>query len=88
MPTNAAKGVYPKIRITPTNPADPEPVEIIADAVKRIAEGIEAINRGALNQRAIVLLVANASGVGVTDTRAVLEGLASLRKYYLKADLK
>ena len=52
--------------------------------IKRIAEGVERINSGKLNRKAIVLLVSYASKVNRAEVEAVLTGLGSLAKLYLK----
>lgn len=66
------------------NDVDPEPIEIIAANIQKIADGVDRINSSKLNRRAIVLLVSHASGVSGTNVGAVLDSLNNLRATYLK----
>lgn len=58
--------------------------EVIADDIKAIAEGVRKLRAGRLNERALLLLVASASGVNQTICKDVLDGLATLDKRFLK----
>jgi len=70
---------------------EPMPVEILADHIKAIADGMRKIRNGPLNEKALLLLIQNAAPslrhgqrVSATEIRAVLEGIASLERAYLK----
>lgn len=73
----------------------PVTIEIIATSIKAIADGVRKLRQGPLNDRAIYLLIQNASPkvggrygnqqVGMTEIRSVLEGMESLDRQYLKA---
>lgn len=70
------------------------PVEVIAESIKAISEGIKKLRAGPLNDKALVLLIQHAAPglkrgysqikIGTTEIRAVLEGIDSLEATYLK----
>ena len=70
------------------------PIEVIAESIKAISEGIRKLRSGSLNDKALVLLIQNAapchggkygiSKMSMKDVRAVLEGIESLEATYLK----
>jgi len=72
----------------------PVPVEIIADSIVSISDGLRKLRAGRLNDRALILLIQHASpmaGAGrlrkpisAKEVRAVLEGIESLEREYLK----
>ena len=62
-----------------------ETVEIIAQNIETLASGVRKILDGRLNKRAIVLLLASASGGMNREVVArVLEAIADLDKTFLK----
>ena len=63
---------------------EPEPLEIIADAVIKVADGLEAINRSRLSRRAVVLLLQDATKLGRRDIEAMLDAGPLLKDYYIK----
>lgn len=67
---------------------NPEPVELIADAVIKVAEGFDKINKSRLTERAIVLLLHDAIGVTYITKKQigyVLKYAPKLKDYYTKA---
>lgn len=70
----------------------PVPVEVLAESIKAISDGVKKLRSGPLNDKCLVLLIQHAapslSGynnrVGACHIRAVLEGIESLEKTYLK----
>jgi hypothetical protein len=78
--------------------AKPVPVEVLAASIKAIAEGTRKLLDGPLNEKALLLLIQHAapavggrysnSKVGITEIKAVLEGMASLETAYLKKPAK
>lgn len=73
------------------------PTEVIADSIIAISEGLKKIRAGRLNSKAIELLIQNAAPsvgsypskkVAISDVRAVLEGIESLERVYLKKNPK
>jgi hypothetical protein len=64
------------------NETNPESTEILAEAVVRIGEAFYELKRKGLNERAIVVLVADASGVNKSTVTRVLSCLDQLRGYY------
>lgn len=63
---------------------DPEDARNLADAVRRIDQGMLAIVESGLNRRALVILLHDSTGVGKRDINAVLNGLESLADQYLE----
>lgn len=71
----------------------PVAVEVLAESIKTIAEGVRKLRTGPLNEKALVLLIQHAAPsfgnyppkkVSVSEIRAVLEGMESLERVYLK----
>lgn len=59
--------------------------DVLATEIVKISRGFQALmNEGGLNERALVLLLQDASGSTQKDIRAVLEGLASLEHRYVR----
>jgi hypothetical protein len=73
-------------------PTDDTTVEILASSIVAISEGIRKLRAGPLNEKALVLLIQHAAPTtgyngtrpGVQEIRAVLDGMESLEKQYLK----
>lgn len=81
------------VRIKQT--ADAEvPIEVLADAIVAMSQGIKKLRAGKLNDRALFLLIQNASptvGQGyrakplsIAAIKAVFEGIESLERAYTK----
>lgn len=66
------------------DPNDQVPAEILASSIKKIAESFKRMRKAGLSDRAIVVLLHDASGVGKPAIKDVLMGLDSLEKLYLK----
>lgn len=70
----------------------PIPTEVIADSIVAISEGIKKLRSGRLNDKALLLLIQHASPqllapyrkVGITEIKAVIEGMESLESTFLK----
>ena len=77
-----------------TDEENPEPVEIIAEAIIEISKAMGRINNGRLSKRAIILLIHdNCEWIGKHQGRhkpsqreieAVLDSISSLQKAYVK----
>ena len=73
-------------------------IEVIANSVKAISDGIRKLRGGPLNDRALILLIQHAapnhggrygnSTLTQKEVRAVLEGIEALEKTYLKTSKK
>ncbi len=61
----------------------PEDAAALADAVRRIDEGMQSIAESGLNRRALVVLLHASTKVTKRDINAVLNGLECLRDAYL-----
>lgn len=72
----------------PAPPADEVPTEVIATALVAISDGITKLRSGALNEKAIVLLIQHAiPGEGRPNgkqIKAVLDAIEGLKHAYLK----
>jgi hypothetical protein len=66
-------------------PEDEVATEILATSIRDIAEGVRRIRRGGLNDRALILLIQDASGVPMRACRTVIKALEQLDQLYLKS---
>lgn len=60
--------------------AQPESVELLADAIIKCADGLEKLRSGPLSQRAIVVLLHDLTKVGIPHIRAIIDAAPNLRK--------
>ncbi len=58
--------------------------EELATAVAKIGRGMTVLSESRLKGGTIVMLVSKASGVGLNETRKVIDSLKDLEKTYLK----
>lgn len=56
----------------------------LADSVRKIEKGMKELNEAGLNRKAIVVLLAESTGVSRRDINAVLNGLETLGSEYLE----
>lgn len=74
----------------PTNPtpiikgAEDAGVEILAQSIVDISEGMKRINASRLSRRALVVLIKDATGVPIKTIETVLNGLSGLQATYVK----
>lgn len=66
------------------NEVKPEPTEILAEAIIRIGENFEKLQKSGLNKHAIVVLVCEATKLPKRDVNLVLESLAKLKGWYCR----
>jgi hypothetical protein len=66
------------------DPDDPQPLEVMEKAIIDIAEGARKILSSRLNQRAILVLLRDATNEPLVTIERVLNAAASLDKNYLK----
>jgi len=76
--------VTKKIVVTQSPKLPPVSEEIIAQSIKKIADGFEKIANSGLTRRAIFLLLADASGESRSTCQRVYEALGELKRLYLK----
>lgn len=62
----------------------PVPKEVLAEAIVKIGAAADALKASGLNEKAIVILLSDATKVGKPDIRAVLNGLRQLRAWYCR----
>lgn len=67
-----------------TDEDKPEPIELIARSIERVANGFEAMDRGRLSRRAIVILIQDETGLSKSQINAVLDASVKLKDLYLK----
>ena len=77
-----------------TDEENPESVEIIADAIIKIADAFDKIEKSKLQRRALILLIQdNCGAVGqrfnkkkpnATQINEILDSIATLKKAYIK----
>ncbi len=63
---------------------EPVTVEIIAQSIKKIGDAVEQMNRSNLSDRAIRVLLRDASGENMQSIRNILRSLRELKSLYLK----
>ena len=63
---------------------EPVATEIIAQSIKKVSDGIKAMDRSGLSEKAIILLLRDASGCGKREVENILWALRNLEKLYLK----
>lgn len=66
------------------NEKDPEPVELIAKSIIEIADGFAKINASKLNRRALLILLKDSTGLGMSEIGKVLDAVPKLKDMYLK----
>lgn len=63
---------------------DDVPVEILAENIQAISEGMTKLRSGRLNERALLVLLRDATNLPMKDIRYVLNALDQLESLYLK----
>jgi len=69
-------------------------IEVLAESIKSISDGINKLKGGSLNEKALILLIQHAApkigskyqkrSLSAREIKAVLSGLESLKEQYLK----
>ena len=77
------KNSMAKIKVI-KNEENPEPTEVLAEAVIRISENLQKLEKSGLNKRAIVVLVHDYTKVAKRDIELILESLAVLKGWYCR----
>lgn len=62
----------------------PESTEILAEAIVRIGAGFQKLKQSGVNEKAIVLLLHDATGVGKPAIRQILDALPRLAGWYCR----
>jgi len=65
---------------------DDEPFSVVASSIVKLAEGITAINESGLSNRAIVLMLHDATGVNKKEIIKILDAAPLLAERYLRSD--
>ena len=67
---------------------EPVVTELLAKEIENVSAGMRRIASGRLTQEALVLLIAEESGVGRPAVRDVLNTLSRIDRVYLKGGMK
>lgn len=81
-----------KTRIKQEQGKEPMPVEVLAESIRSISQGIKKLQEGPLNDKCLYLLIQNAAPstgrnyqkISIAEIKAVLNGIESLASTYLK----
>mgnify|MGYP000019248453 CR=1 FL=1 len=63
-------------------PTPPPPPPDLADVIRQVSEGFKRLKASGLNRRAVVVLLADSTGLGKKAVEKVLDGLDTLAKDY------
>jgi len=82
----------PKVKTTVNLENQETTIEVLADSIKSMSDGIKKLRAGRLNDKALFLLIQHASTspyrnglkVSITEIKSVLGGIADLERTYLK----
>lgn len=68
----------------------PVPLEVLAESIKVIAQGVSRLREGPLNDRALFLLIQHAAPMqlGIGTIKAVFDGIDALEHEYLRKKKK
>lgn len=72
-----------KIKVV-KNAEKPEPTEVLAEAIVRIGSAMDKLKASGLNEKAILVLVHDASKVPKREIKLVFESLRKLRGWYCR----
>lgn len=61
-----------------------EKLNQIADEIRRVSKAVRRFRDGPINRRCVGVLLRDATGLGLNDIYAVMDGLESLEERYLK----
>jgi hypothetical protein len=61
---------------------EPETTEILASAITNVSESLTRLRKSGLNERAILALVKDDTGLSKACVKRVLDSLGSLRRMY------
>ena len=70
------------IKVVKSDP--PQTTEILAEAIVRIGDAAEKLNKSGLNRKAIEVLLHDVTGLARRDIKAVLDALPRLRGWYCR----
>lgn len=74
--------------IKPQEPEKEIPTEVLAQSILEISLGVKKLLDGRLNERALNVLLREATGVGIAEIKKVLDALEHLDQRYLKPSKK
>lgn len=71
-----------RVKVVKSEP--PESKEILAEAIVRLGESLEKLNKNGLNRRAIVILLQDATQISKRDINAILDAIPQLQGWYCR----
>lgn len=74
--------------IVKQNPEAEIPTEVLAQSIIDISKGIIRMRTGRLNDRALFVLLKDATGVSQQNIKLVIDGLQSLQTTYIRNAVK
>lgn len=89
MATGTQSMKKPRVRVVqPDEPAQRVTYEILATAVRELAQGVKKLRASPLNDRAIILLLHDTTGISKRDIQSMLDSMENLERTYLKPGKK
>ncbi len=73
-----------RLVVAQSSEGEPVPKEVLATAIVKISEGVEALRRSGLNERGVLALLSDKTGYGKGTLKMVLDALADLKKDYCR----
>lgn len=70
------------VRVIKSDP--PESKEILAASIVKISEALFALQAGGLNEKAIIVLVQDATKLSQRDIKSVIDALRKLKGWYCR----
>lgn len=70
------------IRVTRSDP--PESTEILAAAITRLGEGMRRLEESGINEKAIIVLLQDATGLSKRDIKTIIDAQRRLAGWYCK----
>lgn len=77
-----------KVSVEQWEGAEPVPEKVIAQSIVAISDGVKKLFTSGMNERAIVILLHDSSGVGRPDIRRVLRALTTLKEDFMLIEPK
>lgn len=71
-----------KIKVTKSDP--PESKEVLAEAIVRIGEAARTLQDSGLNERGVIALLHDKTGISKKVIKTVLDGLRQLKGWYCR----
>lgn len=70
------------MKVKKSNP--PESKEVLASAIVKMGESLDALRQSGLNEDAIIILLHHKTKVGMRDIKIIFNGLRRLKGWYCR----